>query len=138
MLQTVAQIGWPVLDRFRFGDSFAISPHGVFIAIGFLTGAWMLGRIAPRWGVAHDDVQGIVFWSLIGAVVGARFFYVLAHVSEFDSIVDMLKVWEGGISLLGGIAGAVVVNVPRVRRAGYRFFQVTDPCGVVIQLVQWV
>jgi len=134
VLQTVAQIGWPVVDRFRVGDSFAISPHGVFIAIGFLTGAWLLGRIAPRWGVSHDDVQGIVFWSLIGAIVGARFFYVLAHVSEFDSVVDMLKIWEGGISLLGGIAGAVIVNVPRVRRAGYRFFQVTDPVAPSLAL----
>jgi phosphatidylglycerol:prolipoprotein diacylglycerol transferase len=134
VLQTIAQIGWPVVDRLRFGDSFAISPHGLFIAIGFLTGAWLLGRIAPRWGVSHDDVQGIVFWSLIGAIVGARFFYVLAHVSEFDSVVDMLKIWEGGISLLGGIAGAVIVNVPRVRRAGYRFFQVTDPVAPSLAL----
>jgi hypothetical protein len=55
VLESLAQIGWPVLDRFRFGDSFAISPHGLFIAIGFLTGAWLLGRIAPRWGVREDD-----------------------------------------------------------------------------------
>lgn len=134
MLQTTAQIGWPVLDRFRLGDWLAISPHGLFIAIGFLTGAWLLGRIGPRWGISRVDVQGIVFWSLIGAIVGARFFYVLAHVSEFNSVGDMLKIWEGGISLLGGIAGAVIVNVPRVRRAGYRFFQVTDPVATSLAL----
>lgn len=134
MLQTLAQIGWPVLDRFRIGDSFALSPHGLFIAIGFMTGAWLLGRIAPRWGVADDDVQGVVFWSLIGAIVGARVFYVIGHFSEFDSFIDMLKIWEGGISLLGGIAGAVIVNVPRVRRRGYRFFQVADPVAPALAL----
>jgi phosphatidylglycerol:prolipoprotein diacylglycerol transferase len=134
VLESLAQIGWPVLDRFRFGDSFAISPHGLFIAIGFLTGAWLLGRIAPRWGVREDDAQGVVFWSLIGAIVGARLFYVIGHFSEFDSFVDMLKIWEGGISLLGGIAGAVIVNVPRVRRAGYRFFQVADPVAPSLAL----
>lgn len=134
MLESLAQIGWPVLDRFRFGDAFAISPHGLFIAIGFLTGAWLLGRIAPRWGVREDDAQGVVFWSLIGAIVGARLFYVIGHFSEFDSFVDMLKIWEGGISLLGGIAGAVIVNVPRVRRAGYRFFQVADPVAPSLAL----
>lgn len=134
MLGIVAQVGWPVLDRIRLGDRFAIPPHGVFIAIGFLVGAWLFGRIGPRWGVSHDDAQGVVFWSLIGAIVGARFFYVLAHLSEFDSIVDMLKIWEGGISLLGGIAGAVLINVPRVRRQGYRFFQVTDPVAPSLAL----
>jgi len=134
VLHGLAQIGWPVLDRFRLGDSFAISPHGLFIAIGFLTGAWLMGRIAARWGVAHDDAQGVVFWSLIGSIAGARIFYVIGHVSEFDSPVDALKIWEGGISLLGGIAGAVLVNVPRVRRAGYRFFQVTDPVAPSLAL----
>ncbi|HEX7248171.1 MAG TPA: prolipoprotein diacylglyceryl transferase family protein [Actinomycetota bacterium] len=134
MLHVVAEIGWPVLDRFRIGDSFAISPHGIFIAIGFMTGAWLLGRIAPRWGVSADDVQGVVFWSLIGSIVGARVFYVIGHFSEFDSFVDMLKIWEGGISLLGGIAGGVIVNVPRVLRAGYRFFQVADPVAPSLAL----
>ncbi len=134
MLHSLASIGWPVLDRFRFGDSFAISPHGIFIAIGFMTGAWLLGRIAPRWGVSEEDAQGIVFWSLIGSIVGARLFYVIAHFSEFDSVVEMLKIWEGGISLLGGIAGGVIVNVPRVRRAGYRFFQVADPVAPSLAL----
>ncbi|MDH5312294.1 MAG: prolipoprotein diacylglyceryl transferase [Actinomycetota bacterium] len=134
MLHILAQVGWPVLDRFRLGDSFAISPHGIFIAFGFMTGAWLLGRIAPRWGVSHDDAQGVVFWSLIGAIVGARVFYVIGHFSEFDSFVDMLKIWEGGISLLGGIAGAVIVNAPRVRRQGYRFFQVADPVAPSLAL----
>jgi phosphatidylglycerol---prolipoprotein diacylglyceryl transferase len=134
VLQSLAQIGWPVLDGFRFGDAFAISPHGLFIAIGFLTGAWLMGRIAPRWGVTHDDAQGVVFWSLIGSILGARLFYVVGHFSEFDSFVDMLKIWEGGISLLGGIAGAVLINVPRVRGAGYRFFQVTDPVAPSLAL----
>ncbi|MGH2629823.1 MAG: prolipoprotein diacylglyceryl transferase [Actinomycetota bacterium] len=134
MLQEIASVGWPVLDRIRFGDSFAVSPHGLFIAIGFMSGAWLLGRIAPLWGVSRDDVQGIVFWSLIGAIVGARLFYVIAHVSEFDSLFGMLAIWQGGISLLGGIAGAVIVNTPRVLRAGYRFFQVTDPVAPSLAL----
>ena len=134
MLHFLAQVGWPVLDRFRIGEDFAISPHGIFIAIGFMVGAWLMGRIAPRWGVSNDDVQGVVFWSLIGAIVGARVSYVVAHVGEFDSFVDMLKIWEGGISLFGGIAGAVIVNVPRVRRQGYRFFQVADPVASALAL----
>ncbi len=122
----LAAVGWSVLDRFRFGDAFAISPHGIFIAVGFMLGAWLLGRIGPPRGIPAEEVNAIAFWSLIGAIVGARLFYVIGHVSEFDNLGQMLAVWRGGISLLGGIAGAVIVNVPRVRRRGYRFFQVAD------------
>jgi len=129
---SLAEIGWPVLDRIRFGDSFAISPHGLGIAIGFLLGARILRREAPKRGMALDDVDSMIFWALVGTVIGARLFYVIAHFSEFDGIVDMLAVWRGGISLLGGIAGAILINVPAMRRHGYRFFQVMDPAVIAL------
>ena len=130
----MASIGWPVLDRFRFGESFAISPHGLFIAIGFMIGASLLARMATRRGIGEDHIQSIIFWCLVGAIIGSRFFYVLAHFSEFDNLGQMLAIWRGGISLLGGIAGAVLINVHRLRRYGYRFFQVADPGAVAVAL----
>ncbi len=134
MLPLVSSIGWPVLDRIRVGDSFAISPHGLFIAIGFIIGAMLLTRLAPRRGVTEEHIQSIIFWCLVGAIIGSRLFYVLAHFSEFDNLGQMLAIWRGGISLLGGIAGAILINVPRMRRYGYRFFQVVDPGVIAVAL----
>jgi phosphatidylglycerol:prolipoprotein diacylglycerol transferase len=134
MLALMASIGWPVLDRFRFGGSFAISPHGLFIAIGFMIGASLLARMATRRGIDEEHIQSIIFWCLVGAIIGSRFFYVLAHFSEFDNLGQMLAIWRGGISLLGGIAGAILINVHRLRRYGYRFFQVVDPGAVAVAL----
>jgi phosphatidylglycerol---prolipoprotein diacylglyceryl transferase len=117
----IASVGWPVRARV-----FGFSPHGVFIAIGFAIGAWLFGRLAPRRGISVDAVNSIVFWSLIGAIVGARVAYVVAHASDFGSPVQWLEVWKGGISLLGGIAGATIANAINIRRFGLRFFQVAD------------
>src|SRR6476619_5869403 len=123
----LASVGWPVLDRFRIGSTFSISPHGLFIAIGFMIGAWLFGRIAAARGIDDRAVNSIVLWSLIGALVGARFFYVLAHWSEFSAKpIEALYIWKGGISLLGGIAGATIANTINIRRFGLRFFQVAD------------
>jgi phosphatidylglycerol---prolipoprotein diacylglyceryl transferase len=133
MLDTIAAVGWPVLDRFRFGDAFAISPHGLGIAVGFMTGAWLFTKLAERRGIPLDAANSIVVWSLIGAVVGARVAYVIAHVSEFASPLDWFTIWKGGISLLGGIAGATIANAVNIKRETYRFrfFQIADaiaPC----------
>jgi phosphatidylglycerol:prolipoprotein diacylglycerol transferase len=57
---------------------------------------------------------------------------VIGHFSEFDGIADMLALWNGGLTLLGGIAGAVLINIPLFRRYHYSFFQVMD--GAVIGL----
>jgi phosphatidylglycerol---prolipoprotein diacylglyceryl transferase len=130
VLPALASIGWPILDRVHLGSRFAISPHGVGIAVGFLFGAWILGREAQRRGVLLDHVNQMVFWALIGAVVGARLFYVIAHWSDFSSVADALAIWRGGISLLGGIAGAILVNLPLIRRYHYGFFQVMDGAAI--------
>jgi phosphatidylglycerol:prolipoprotein diacylglycerol transferase len=126
----LAAIGWPVLDRIHLFGDFAISPHGVGIAIGFLFGAWILSVEGPKRGLSVEHINTMVFWALIGAIVGARLFYVIAHFSEFDGVLDMLAIWRGGISLLGGIAGAVLVNIPLMRRFGYGFFRVMDPAVI--------
>ncbi len=130
MIALLGSITWPVLDRVHFGSSFALSPHGVGIALGFLLGSvWML-KECPRRGVSEDHMSSMLFWALIGTIVGARLFYVIAHYSEFDGIADMLAIYNGGISLLGGIAGAVGFAYPIMRRHGYRLFQIMDNAAI--------
>jgi phosphatidylglycerol:prolipoprotein diacylglycerol transferase len=128
VLETIASVGWPVLDRIHFGDRFAISPHGLGIAVGFLTGAWLFTKIAVRRGVPEAAANSIVFWALIGAIVGARVGYVIAHASEYDNPLEWIEIWRGGISLLGGIAGATIANAINIKRQTYhfRFFQIAD------------
>jgi phosphatidylglycerol---prolipoprotein diacylglyceryl transferase len=133
VLDSIASVGWPVLDRFRIGDSIAISPHGLGIAIGFLMGSWLLMRFSVQRGIPERLANSIVFWSVIGSLVGARVAYVIAHVSDFASPLDWFKIWQGGISLLGGIAGATIANAVSIKRQEYRFrfFQAADtiaPC----------
>ena len=130
----LGSIGWPVLDRIRIGSWFAVSPHGLGIAIGFMIGAALLTKLAPRRGVSDEHISTMIFWALIGAIVGARLFYVIAHLSDFASPLEWLQVWKGGISLLGGIAGAVLVNIPRLRHYGYTFFQIMDPAAIAVAL----
>jgi len=130
MLDMLGSIGWPVLDRVHIGSKFAISPHGVGIAIGFLAGSWWVLREGPKRGMREEHLSSILFWALIGTIFGARFFYVVGHFSEFNSFTDMLKIYNGGISLLGGIAGAVGFAYPVMRRHGYRFLQVMDSAAI--------
>lgn len=123
-----------MLDRFRFGNAFAISPHGLGIALGFMIGGWLLGKIGPKHGVSAEHISTMLFWALIGAIVGARVAYVIAHLSEFSSPLEWLQVWKGGISLLGGIAGAIIINIRRMKKYGYRFLQVMDPSMVALAM----
>ncbi|MEX2501846.1 MAG: prolipoprotein diacylglyceryl transferase family protein, partial [Trueperaceae bacterium] len=129
----LAAIGWPVIDRIGIGP-LQLSPHGLFIAIGFLIGTVPFGRLARRRNIPPIAISSVAFWSLIGAIVGARVGYVMAHSSEFESPLEWLYIWQGGISLLGGIAGATIANAVNIRRFHLRFFQVADTIAPALAL----
>lgn len=137
MNEVLAAISYEPLVRIRLGP-LAISPHGVFTALGFLIGARFLLRDTRRKGIEDEAMYAILTRAAIGALIGARVVYVLNHLSSFDSPVEWFKVWEGGISLLGGIAGALVAAAPEVRRRGLGFFRIVDlaapwlPLGIAI------
>ena len=111
----LAAIGWKVLDRFHIGGKFALSPHGIGIAAGYLAGAFVLAHEGPKRGVSERAINSLVFWGLIGSMVGARAGYVITHLSQFHSIGDVLAVYQGGISLIGGIIGWVILAIPLIR-----------------------
>ena len=133
-LGIVAAIGWEVLDRFRVAGDFAISPHGIGIAVGYLAGAYVFTYEAPKRGYPEEAASSIVFWALIGTVIGARLGYVFTHASEFRSIGDVLAIYRGGISQLGGVVGAVAVSYVVVRRRKLPFLKGLDAAAIPIPL----
>jgi phosphatidylglycerol:prolipoprotein diacylglycerol transferase len=104
----------------------SISPHGVGIAAGFLLGAQLMAPHARRMGMRDEHIYSILTWAAIGAIVGARVAYVINHFGEFDNPGEWFAIWNGGISLLGGITGAVLAAAPRMRAYGYSFWRVMD------------
>ncbi|MBI2169988.1 MAG: prolipoprotein diacylglyceryl transferase [Actinobacteria bacterium] len=107
---------------------FSISPHGLGIAVGYLLGArlFMLPGAARR-GIDADQVYTMLVRGAVGAIVGARLAYVINHPGEYtDDPLEILKVWEGGISLLGGMAGAITAAATKMRQDGISFWRVMD------------
>lgn len=104
-----------------------ISPHGVGIAVGFLLGARLMLPESRRKGISDDHVYAILVRAAIGAMLGARIAYVLNHAGSYDDDpLAVLRVWEGGISLLGGIFGAILLALPLIRRLGVDLWRLLD------------
>ena len=107
----------------------SISPHGIGIAVGFIVGARLLLPRTRAMGIHDDDVYSMLTRAAVGAIVGARLAYFINHYSDFDSPLDVFRVWEGGISLLGGFFGAILLTMPAMRRRGLSFWKVMDACA---------
>jgi phosphatidylglycerol:prolipoprotein diacylglycerol transferase len=108
-------ISWPVVTEFHLGP-LMLRPHGLLIAVGFLAGAAVMRRYARRAGISDEAVWRILEWGLVGGLVGMRAAWDLGHWREMDSLVDYVAVWNGGMSLLGGLIGGVGVGGLVARR----------------------
>ncbi|MEO2105382.1 MAG: prolipoprotein diacylglyceryl transferase [Actinomycetota bacterium] len=119
----IAALTWPILERIPLVGGLEVSPHGISIALGVLLGAEVMRRRARRRGVARRvgpdpdrTVEALLVRAVIGGIVGARFFYVVTRLDQFPDPLGWFTVWHGGLSLLGGITGAVLAGLPYVVR----------------------
>jgi phosphatidylglycerol---prolipoprotein diacylglyceryl transferase len=126
----VDPLGWKIIPRIHLGP-LAISPHGIGIAVGFLVGAQLMVRRARKYGGPDEaDIWNAIFYGLIGAIVGARVGYVLGHFSQVTdhghNLLGVFEVWQGGISLLGGIFGGILAALPYIRKHQMGFWRSMD------------
>lgn len=121
---------WQIIPRIHIGP-LAISPHGIGIALGYLLGAQLMVRRRRKFGGPEEaDIWNALFWALLGAMVGARVGYVLGHLPEVtndgENLLGIFEVWKGGISLLGGITGAVLFALPYMFKHKLGFWRTVD------------
>jgi len=96
-----------------------IASYGLMLAIAFLVGTWLALREARRLGLDEDQVVTVILVALVGGVVGARALYVAEHLRDFrGSYLSVLSLWQGGLTLYGGIAAGTVAGLFVARRTG--------------------
>ena len=111
----LAAISWNVVTEFHIGP-FMIRPHGVLIAVGFFAGAVVMRRYTRARGIDDDALWRVLTWGLVGGLIGMRAAWDLGHWGEMRSPLDLIAVWNGGMSLLGGLVGAVALGAIAARR----------------------
>ena len=98
--------------------------------VGF-AGGWFGGRIHAKrpWSrIKPEQVDDVVFYCAVGAIVGGRVGYMLVYgLSELVADpLSLLRVWDGGMSFHGGLLGVIVAMWLFGRSIKQPFFVVTD------------
>ena len=62
----------------------------------------------PR--LSHEQVGDFVLYTLLGGIIGGRIAYVLLYNWAYfaENLLDIFAVWQGGMSLHGGLAGGAL------------------------------
>lgn len=102
--------------------------YGLMYLFGFV-GAWSLGRLrAERYGWTAEQVEDLLFYGAIGVILGGRLgsviFYDLPNTLAHP--LNVLKIWQGGMSFHGGLLGVLAAFWFFARKTGKSFFAISD------------
>ena len=109
----------------------AIRWYGLMYLIGFVL-FLVLGKVRARdpWrDMSPQDVDDLLFYGMIGTIVGGRLGHVLFYgpLSHYlQNPLEIFAVWKGGMASHGGIIGVIVAMALFARARGKSFLRVAD------------
>jgi len=116
---------------------FSIQSYGLFIALGIVLAIWLFMRDSRRASILSSDQFGkIISITIFAAIIGGRLLYVLEENSAIKSFWDIFKVWEGGLSSLGSIAGILLVIPIYLRSMGIPIVRFLDLTAIYAPIVE--
>jgi len=113
--------------------------YGLMYLVGFVLFA-MLGKRRARQNLLTGwhprDVDDMLFYGVLGVIVGGRLGYVLFYKPLYYLAhpFEILSIWQGGMSFHGGFLGVLIALLLFAQRRGKRWLDVTDFVAPLIPL----
>ena len=111
--------------------------YGIMVALAFLAGLWTASLRGRRSGFSPETIFDLGPWLLIGALLGARIFYVVEYWNEsFAGLPwwEAFMIQHGGLVYYGGLIGAAGAGIIFVRRRRLPLWKLADVIAPSIAL----
>jgi phosphatidylglycerol---prolipoprotein diacylglyceryl transferase len=104
--------------------------YGLMYLVGFAA-AWWLGlrRISANMApITRKQFDDLIFFAVLGVILGGRLGYVLFYKPAYYAghPLELLAVWEGGMSFHGGLLGVILAMWIYARRQAIDFLRLMD------------
>ena len=122
---------YPEFDPVLFSiGPFAIRWYALAYIVSILAGWQYCRRIAlrPPSLVKPEALDDFMAWAVLGVVLGGRLGYVLFYkpLHYLENPLEIVQIWEGGMSFHGGLIGVLAAIALFARRQGVSFFTLAD------------
>jgi len=111
--------------------------YGVIIGTGVLLGLYLATRETERRGLPKETFVDLVLWAVPIAILCARTYYVIFEWDYYAANPnEILKIWQGGLAIHGGLIGATVTGMVFAKVRGLSFWKLADIAAPSIILGQ--
>ena len=102
------------MDSIAF-EIFGISVkwYGVFVSLGLISMIVFTGFGLKRYKIYNEEhFLGILLSAIVAGIIGARLYYVLFNLGDYQSLWEVINIRNGGLAFHGGIiAGAIAIGL---------------------------
>ena len=127
------------IDRVAFsvGD-FNIYWYGLLIAVGVMFVMGTAFYLAKKIGINSDNLVDVIMFTAVGAVVGARVYYVAFAPFKYTSFIDMINIRDGGLAIYGAVIGGLLLGIEGCKLKKIRVRDYLDIVGSSILIGQCI
>ncbi len=108
--------------------------YGLMYVVAFVCAQFIMARLqkAGFFKVEKEQVGDLIFYTVIGTIVGGRTGYALFYQQSLLNPVEFFQVWQGGLSFHGGLLGVAVAFWLFARKHSLPITRVGDICALAV------
>jgi len=122
---------------------FPLRWYGVIVMVGVIVGSLYVERELKRYGENSDSIWDALIWILPIGIIGARLWFVANATlggdrSYIENPSHILKIWEGGLHIYGGLLFGGITLIYFLRRNNldvWLFFDAAGPAMLIGQAI---
>ena len=113
--------------------SFEIRWYSLAYIFGIIIGWILCKKIFIKDLDINQRFDDFISYLIIGIIIGGRLGYVLFYNFNYyiNNIVDIFKIWQGGMSFHGGLLGIIVASILFAKKNNQDTFIYTDLVSLV-------
>jgi phosphatidylglycerol---prolipoprotein diacylglyceryl transferase len=103
--------------------------YGLVYVFGFLISAYWLQylRKKQKINLNKEEIWDLIFYIMVGVIIGARLFMIFWQPGTYlKNPLNLLKIWQGGMSFHGGFVGSIVGCYIYCKKKNLNFLKIMD------------
>lgn len=101
--------------------------YSVLILLAFIIGYILVINRCKKTGIETSFISDLCFNLIIFCILGARIYYCLFNLDYYSkNILDIFKIWEGGLAIHGGIIAGILTIYFCCRKKEISLFKILD------------
>lgn len=109
--------------------------YGAMLALAFIAGTYLAAKRAQGAGIESTKIIDLSLYILLSSILGARILFVVLNWSYYkEHLLDIFKIWEGGLVFYGGLIFSFFTVVWVLKKNRLAIWKIADILSAPIAL----